>query len=87
MRKIFYSIILAMMFLAPMASVSAIDLGIGRAGKAAEKAGYADADTLTLAETIGTVIKTALSFVGVIFLFLMVYAGYLLEKQGVQLII
>jgi len=49
------------------------------ANKAADKAGYktTSISETTLAETIGLVVKAALSMVGVIFLLLMVYAGYL----------
>ena len=37
---------------------------------------YQTADELTLATTIGVVIKVALSLIGVVFIILMVYAGY-----------
>ena len=44
---------------------------------AAKIAGYSQVTETTLAETIGLVVKAALSMVGAIFLLLMVYAGYL----------
>ena len=55
----------------------AIDLGTDLAGQAAIKAGYAHADQTTFASTLGVVVRAVLSFVGVIFLALMVYAGWL----------
>lgn len=59
-------------------AVSAIDIGRSLAGTAANEAGYAlTTGETTLAETLGTVVKAVLSFAGVIFLSLMVYAGYL----------
>ncbi len=77
MKKIFYVVIVAFILFTPLLSTLAIDLGSDLARDTAGKAGFADADELTLAETLGTIIKAALSFVGVIFLILMVYAGYL----------
>lgn len=55
----------------------AINIEGGYLGNAAKKAGYSSATDKTLAETVGVVIKAALSMVGAIFLILMVYAGYL----------
>lgn len=46
-------------------------------GKAAGGAGYNTDDTVSFESTIAKIINTALSFVGVIFLCLMVYGGYL----------
>jgi len=57
--------------------VLAIDLGTVMVDETRQKAGYALATETTFAETVGIVIAIALSFVGVIFLLLMVYAGYL----------
>jgi len=58
--------------------VWAINFGISDAGTAAVKGGYAVGTTeTTFAETVGVIIKIALSLVGAIFLALMVYAGYL----------
>ena len=77
MRKIFYSFVLVVMFFLPLAQVTALNLGQDLVNKTADKAGFQEATATTFAETIGTVIKAALSFVGVVFLVLMVYAGYL----------
>lgn len=70
-------VILTLCALAVPQTGRAIDLGGGLVGRTAVKAGYSAATETTLAEIIGEVIKTALSFVGVIFLVLMVYAGFL----------
>lgn len=65
-------------FLGVVSHAYAIDLGENLVKDAAVDAGYAAATTdTTFAETLGTVIKVALSFVGIIFLLLMVYAGFL----------
>jgi len=59
-------------------SVSALDLGGGYLRGAGKVSGYNEQTTdTTFAEMIGTVIQAALSLVGVIFVTLMVYAGYL----------
>lgn len=56
-----------------------IELGKELVKKAATGAGYDAAGTTetTLSQTLGGVVKGALTFVGVIFLSLMVYAGYI----------
>lgn len=66
-------------FLGVVSHAYAIDLGTNLSKNAAAKAGYDAAGTkdTTFAETLGTVVQAALSFVGIIFLSLMVYAGYL----------
>ncbi len=78
-RFIVFTVSLAF-FLGVVSHAYAIDLGVDTYGKnAADKAGYdvkGTTDT-SFAETLGVVVKTALSFVGIIFLSLMVYAGYL----------
>ncbi len=53
------------------------NLGLDLAGRAAGSAGYAQVTETSFSETLGTLVKGALSFVGVIFLILMIYAGYL----------
>lgn len=59
-------------------TVFAQNLGGDLVKDAAGKAGYKEDTTeTTFAETLGTVVKAALSFVGIIFLSLMVYAGFL----------
>jgi len=76
MKKLVFLLVLGL-FILPSA-VAAINLGGDLAAGAAREAGYDPGTTeTTLAETLGTVIKTALSLVGVVFLSLMVYAGYL----------
>ncbi len=66
-------------FLGVVSHAYAIDLGDNLVKNAADKAGYDAAKTsdTTFAETLGLVIQTALSFVGIIFLSLMTYAGFL----------
>lgn len=54
----------------------ALDLGGGLLRGAGEEAGYASASQTTFAEILGSVVQVALSFIGVIFITLMVYAGY-----------
>ena len=68
------SILSLCLFAAP---AQAVNLGIDGVHKAGQKAGFEKATETTFAETLGSVINTALSFVGVIFTALMVYAGYL----------
>jgi hypothetical protein len=77
-RFIVFSVSLAF-FLGVVSHAYAIDLGSNLTQNAANKAGYDAANTTdtTFAETLGLVVQTALSFVGIIFLSLMVYAGYL----------
>lgn len=57
-------------------SVFALDLGTGLVKDAAGQAGYdKNTNDTTLAELIGTIIKAALTLVGVIFTFLIAWAG------------
>lgn len=78
MTKKLLASLLLFIFLALPATALALDLGGGMVKSAAGTAGYdANADETSFAELIGSIIKTVLSFVGVIFLVLMVYAGYL----------
>lgn len=74
----FFSVLVLLVVSILPKPVTAIDLGSGLARGAAVKAGY-DKNTTdtTFAETIGSVIKALLSFTGVIFLVLTVYAGFL----------
>lgn len=56
----------------------ALDLGSGMAKNAAVQAGFdGNTNDTSLAENIGAIIKMLLSFTGVIFLVLTVYAGFL----------
>ncbi|MFA5937373.1 MAG: hypothetical protein WC822_05885, partial [Candidatus Paceibacterota bacterium] len=58
-------------------SASALDLGTNRAEQTATRAGYSAASRTTLAATIGGVVKVALSLLGVLFMLLTIYAGFL----------
>lgn len=75
-RFIVFAVSLAF-FLGVVSQAYAIDLGSNLTQTAAQKAGYANATNTSFAETLGTIVKVALSFVGIIFLSLMVYAGFL----------
>lgn len=76
MKKHFF-ILLSFLILYPQLVV-ALNLGGNVAKEAATAAGYsAQTSETTFSETLGTVVKAALSLVGVIFLILMVYAGFL----------
>lgn len=83
MKKIFLLISLLGLSLAPLPAF-ALDFGTQYTEKAAQQAGYdPNTDETSLSETIGTVIKAALSLVGTIFLALTVYAGFLwMTAQG-----
>ena len=78
-RKIILAISLFSLLLLPVVSVQAIDLDrAGLADKAAVEAGFdKNTDDTTFAETLGQIVKAALSFAGIVFLSLTVYAGYL----------
>lgn len=67
-----FTIVLSFFLVVP---VFALDLGQGLVKDTAKEAGYGEATETTLAETVGTVIKAVLSLVGVVFTFLMAYAG------------
>ena len=77
MKKKIFIISILLFFVAVPSFVFAINLGNNLTKGAAESAGYSAATETTFSETLGTVIKMALSVVGVIFTILMVYAGYL----------
>ncbi|MFA5128260.1 MAG: pilin [Patescibacteria group bacterium] len=63
------------------ASVSAADIGFGSGGMAADiasKAGYDTAQTSTsLSQTVGGIIRAVLSVIGVLFLGLTIFAGFM----------
>ena len=83
MKKIFFAILFSITVFFSVTPVFALDLGTSMAENARKQAGYAAANETTLSETIGSVIKTALSLVGTIFLALTVYAGFLwMTAQG-----
>ena len=75
-KKLFLSLFAILVLTIPTV-VGAISLGSDLADRAAQGAGYARTTETSFSETIGLGIKTALSFVGVIFLVLTVYAGFL----------
>lgn len=57
---------------------AAVDIGAGMAKNIATGSGYdASTDALSLSRTVGNYIKVALSLVGMIFLVLTIYAGFL----------
>lgn len=73
MKRFFFLLFLSFVLITP---VFALDLGQGLVKDAAEGAGYSKTTSeTTLAETVGTVIKAVLSLVGVVFTFLIAYAG------------
>lgn len=79
MRKNYTKFFLVLLFVVFIPfSLQAIDLGGDIAQRTAGFAGYDESATeTTLSETIGYIIKVALTFVGTIFLVLTVYAGFL----------
>jgi len=80
-RKFFFVWLLALFLFVPALS-QAVDLGNQLIKDTGSKAGYAAATETTFAQTLGIGIAIALSLVGVIFLILMVYAGYLWMTAG-----
>ncbi len=78
MKKFVLTILILGLVLIPTAAGAQLDLGTDLAEQAATEAGYSAGTTeTTFAETMGTVVRAALSMVGIIFTVLMVYAGYL----------
>ncbi|PIR02877.1 MAG: hypothetical protein COV60_03290 [Candidatus Magasanikbacteria bacterium CG11_big_fil_rev_8_21_14_0_20_43_7] len=76
-RFIVFAVSLAF-FLGVVSHAYALDLGNTYTKNAANKAGYSqDTNDTSFAQTLGVVVKTVLGFVGIIFLLLMVYAGFL----------
>ena len=77
-RKILLPCLILVLLFSAATSALALDFGSGAVQTAAGTAGY-DPNTseTTFAETIGVIIYILLSFTGVIFLVLMVYAGWL----------
>jgi hypothetical protein len=76
MKHFFIAITLVGLVIAPV-SAEGIDLGGKRAEQAAGAAGFSKAGPTTLAATIGTVVKAALSMIGILFMLLIIYAGFL----------
>lgn len=83
-KYFFFGLLVAAFLTVPLIA-SAVDLGGDLAGRAATGAGYSAATDTTASEIIGEIIQIALSFVGVIFLVLTVYAGFLwMNARGEQ---
>lgn len=76
MKKIFLLLALLGLSFFPQPTF-AVNLGSQYTENARVQAGFAQANETTLSQTIGGVIKAALSLVGTIFLALTVYAGFL----------
>lgn len=77
MKKIFIALFLFAALVLPTTAM-ALDLGSNVAKKTAINAGFSGNTTeTTFAENLGVIVRSALSFIGVIFMILMVYAGYL----------
>lgn len=78
MKKILFAI--ALLFsvnFTPVFVSAAPNLGLDLTSKIATQSGYDAATDTTLAQTVGKIIKALLSTLGLIFLVLMVYAGFL----------
>ncbi|MBU0597344.1 hypothetical protein KJ641_04560 [Patescibacteria group bacterium] len=71
------SLLFCFSFLVLPLRAEAVDLGNGILSDAQVSSGYGTADSTTFAEMVGNVVKTAMSFLGVIFIALMVYGGFL----------
>jgi cytochrome bd-type quinol oxidase subunit 2 len=89
MKKLLLTSTLSFFALLVALPALAQNLGTGQGSilqKAGTGAGFsADTTETTFAEILGTVVQTALSFIGIIFLSLMVYAGYLwMTARGEQ---
>ena len=76
MKKIILCLAIAGLIAVP-SYVGAVNLGVDEVHKAGKTAGFKKATETTFAETVGQIVNAALSFVGIIFTVLMVYAGYL----------
>jgi hypothetical protein len=75
MKKIFSILLLTILSLPQMVFAGNLTTAPKVLGRVADKTGVNK--KLGIEELVGTVINTVLSFVGIIFLALMVYAGYL----------
>ena len=73
--SIFFS---AFLLLSSVMPVSALDfIGVDRAQHVANTAGYTSLGSEVFPNTVGAVINTVMTFVGMLFLLFMIYAGYL----------
>lgn len=82
MKKLLIFSAVVFSFFATTPVFSAPDIGLGKGGTADQIAGKGGYDTTgvtdtTLSESVGRIIKVALSFVGTIFFALTIYAGFL----------
>jgi uncharacterized BrkB/YihY/UPF0761 family membrane protein len=77
MKKIIFLIISILAIITPLAEAKALNLGLDMAGNVANTAGYGATNEYTLAQKIGLGVQVAMSFLGIIFTVLMVYAGFL----------
>ncbi|MBI2990014.1 MAG: hypothetical protein HYY51_02370 [Candidatus Magasanikbacteria bacterium] len=77
MKRILFFLVISPLLMSSVlvSSVSAIDLGNNIVKDAGKKAGYGETTDTTFAEMVGTVIKAVLSLVGIMFTFLLAYAG------------
>ena len=73
LKKTIFFILLALVLIFPPLVFAQVDLS----QDIAQKSGYAAANSYTLSQTVGRIIKIALGLVGTIFLVLTVYAGFL----------
>lgn len=76
MKKIITSLIIFLALAFPLAA-SAINIGDNILESARKSSGYGQATETTFASNLGLIVNIVLSFSGVIFMSLMVYAGYL----------
>lgn len=75
MKKIFLTILIAFLLIPNIAfAVGNLGSAVSNLQKAGEESG---ADESTVSDIAGTTIRVALTLVGIIFMILMVYAGYL----------
>lgn len=77
-RKALYLFLALLAVSFPLMTSAQLDLGVDRAREAATEAGFNPTTSqTTLAENLGYIVRIALSLLGVIFMVLIVYAGYL----------
>lgn len=78
-------VLLASIIAIPSVVFGQPDLGSGFLNNARETAGFTEANEFTLSQRIGSIIQAGLSFVGIIFMILTIYAGLLwMNARGDQ---
>ena len=77
MKKFFIIILFSLIFLPTLVLAAGPDIGITDAGVIAGKAGFEAANQYSLSQITGRYIRVAMGMVGMIFLALTVYAGFL----------